>query len=104
MTDGDLRPCPFCGAGNVEMYDRRMSTWWVHCYRCGTEGPIGRDVETAKRMWNNGVHPRNVCWYCGGMLIWDSDADLEEGAGIRTSLHCEDCGAEVEYMKKEEEI
>jgi len=32
-----------------------------------------------------------------------TDGDLEEGTGIRTFLHCEDCGAEVEYMKKEEE-
>lgn len=50
---------------------------------------------------------RDVCWYCGGRLIWDSDFaydDIyEDGKGIVTYLHCADCGAEVEYRKREED-
>lgn len=71
MTDDEveLRPCPFCGAKNVEMYERNMSTWWVHCYKCGTEGPIGRYLGDAAEMWNEAGRSRTTCWMCGGDLI-----------------------------------
>lgn len=45
--------------------------------------------------------PRDVCFHCGGQLIWDNDYDFDdmgyEGSGIVHCLHCKDCGAEVEY-------
>lgn len=45
---------------------------------------------------------RNVCFHCGGQLIWDNDFsyedyDLWDYDGIVHVLHCNDCGAEVEY-------
>ena len=50
---------------------------------------------------------RDVCWYCGGRLIWDSDFNYDEvfgeGEGIATYLHCMDCGAEVQYSKRDDE-
>ena len=50
---------------------------------------------------------RDVCWYCGGRLIWDSDFNYDEvhgeGEGIVTYLHCMDCGAEVVYSKRDDE-
>ena len=50
---------------------------------------------------------RDVCWYCGGRLIWDSDFNYDEvhgeGEGIVTYLHCTECGAEVVYSKRDDE-
>ena len=42
------------------------------------------------------------CFHCcTRSLIWDCDYDFEdfgyEGEGIVQILHCENCGAEVEY-------
>jgi len=37
-----------------------------------------------------------VCWWCGGDLCWDSDAEDDEG-NLETYLHCIKCGAEVTY-------
>ena len=50
---------------------------------------------------------RNICWYCGGELCWQSDFNYDEvygkGEGIVTFLTCMNCGAEVQYSLKEEE-
>ena len=44
---------------------------------------------------------RDICWHCGGHLIWQSDIDYEdlyhEGEGIVTFLICSGCEAEVQY-------
>jgi len=44
---------------------------------------------------------RDVCWYCGGRLIWGNDWNPEdyglEGEGIVSTLTCSGCGAEVQY-------
>ena len=46
------------------------------------------------------------CWYCGGKLIWNSDFNYSdvygEGEGIVTYLHCSNCGAEVEYSRRDD--
>ena len=51
------------------------------------------------RISNNG----DVCWYCGGQLIWQSDFNYDEvhdeRDGIVSFLTCSDCGAEVEYSQ-----
>jgi len=50
---------------------------------------------------------RDVCWICGGKLIWGCDYDPEdygyEGQGIVATLHCSSCGADVTYVYIEEE-
>lgn len=43
------------------------------------------------------------CFHCGQRaVIWDCDYDFSdfgyEGTGIVQVLHCECCGAEIEYM------
>lgn len=51
------------------------------------------------------------CFHCGHRaVIWDCDYDFEDmglyGAGIVHVLHCEACGAEIEYripMDEEDE-
>tara|TARA_R100000995_G_scaffold84504_1_gene63389 strand:- start:1033 stop:1242 length:210 start_codon:yes stop_codon:yes gene_type:complete len=54
------------------------------------------------------THPRrDICWWCGGKLIWQSDFDKEdvygEGKGLVTYLQCSECNASVEYISQEEE-
>ena len=61
----------------------------------------------------NGAWPwrgaRDVCWYCGGKLVWQNDYSYEdvygegEGEGIVTYLICSECGARVTYEHKEGE-
>ena len=50
---------------------------------------------------------RDVCWFCGGQLIWGCDYDLEglgfDRDGIRIQLNCKDCNAFVEYTIFEDE-
>lgn len=50
---------------------------------------------------------RDICWHCGGRLIWGADHDAEDlgydAQGIVTHLHCSKCNAHVEYVKLEEE-
>lgn len=47
------------------------------------------------------------CWYCDGLLIWQSDFNYDEvfgeGEGIVTHLTCSECGAEVQYSLRESE-
>ena len=49
---------------------------------------------------------RDVCWWCGGQLIWQADHDKEDlmdEEGIVTHLQCSSCNASVEYISQEEE-
>lgn len=49
---------------------------------------------------------RDVCWLCGGKLIWSADFDPTDYGygrdGIVTNLSCKDCNAQVTYVKLEE--
>lgn len=53
------------------------------------------------------VTRRDVCWYCGGRLIWGNDWNPEDwgldGEGIVSTLTCSGCGAEVQYVLINEE-
>ena len=50
---------------------------------------------------------RDVCWWCGGKLNWQSDFDKEdvhgEGEGMVTFLTCMSCNAAVQYTTGDEE-
>ena len=50
---------------------------------------------------------RNICWYCGGELCWESDFNydeiFDEGDGIVSYLHCIKCRAEVQYSLRSDE-
>lgn len=50
---------------------------------------------------------RDVCWFCGGKLCWDSDYNYDEiygeGEGIVAMLHCTKCEAEVQYTLRDDE-
>jgi len=48
------------------------------------------------------------CFHCGcRSVIWDSDFSLDEiegeGEGIVHFCHCENCGAEIQYIIRMEE-
>ena len=46
---------------------------------------------------------RDVCWWCGGKLIWQADHDKEDlmdEEGMVTHLHCSFCNASVEYISQ----
>tara|TARA_B100001113_G_C21065971_1_gene603411 strand:- start:1131 stop:1367 length:237 start_codon:yes stop_codon:yes gene_type:complete len=48
----------------------------------------------------------DICWWCGGQLIWQADHDKEDlmgEKGIVTHLQCLSCNALVEYISQEEE-
>ena len=53
------------------------------------------------------MRPRNVCWWCGGKLVWQADHTVEDwnadysmyGETLLTQLECCDCKALVEYKK-----
>jgi Lar family restriction alleviation protein len=38
----DLKPCPFCGALEVEVTNTHTPSYSVECYACGAQGPDGR--------------------------------------------------------------
>lgn len=50
---------------------------------------------------------RDICWYCGGKLIWQSDFNYDEvhheGEGVVSFLTCSHCGAEVQYSLRTDE-
>ncbi len=45
------------------------------------------------------------CHFCGGPMVWDSDANYsevyEEAEGIVSFLHCMACGATATWAKRE---
>ena len=50
---------------------------------------------------------RDVCWLCGGRLVWDGDFDAQDygygSNGVVAHLHCSACNAQVTYVKLEED-
>ena len=55
----------------------------------------------------NMTYARDICWLCGGKLIWGADFDPEElgydATGICALLTCSKCNAEVWYTCLDEE-
>lgn len=82
-----LKPCPFCGSGNVRYKEAEHA---VVCARCKARGSIAPDEEMAIRMWDERA----------GELKPDSWEKLEEDAkkhvcsyfGIdQDTASCKDC-------------
>jgi len=55
----ELKPCPFCGSGDVSVYRTLYSGGYgghdsVKCYNCGVFGPISHvGKDDAIKTWNN---------------------------------------------------
>lgn len=59
MSEPQAKPCPFCGAGNIQVREGSTFRWVVaECGNCGAIGPEARrfapaeDRERALVMWN----------------------------------------------------
>lgn len=82
----ELKPCPFCGSGNVRYKEAEHT---VVCARCKARGSIAPDEEMAIRMWDERA----------GELKPDSWEKLEEDAkkstcelvGMGVQESCFDC-------------
>lgn len=72
----ELKPCPFCGSGNVHYKEAEHA---VVCARCKARGSIAPDEETAIRMWDERA----------GELKPDSWEKLEEDVNLGCRDYCE---------------
>lgn len=79
----ELKPCPFCGSGNVRYKEAEHA---VVCARCKARGSIAPDEEMAIRMWDERA----------GELKPDSWEKLEEDVE-----QFEDGGTACEYFGSE---
>ena len=76
------------------------------------ECPIGEECDAEceecvdeKIEWDLAEESKGLfeCFNCGKkMAVWDGDFDEEDGDGVKRMLHCENCGAEIEYHIREE--
>jgi Lar family restriction alleviation protein len=51
----ELKPCPFCGSDNIEIYPTgygRPPKWAVMCDNCQAEGPVDLGESGAVEQWN----------------------------------------------------
>ena len=53
----ELRPCPFCGSSDLEIFDEVLTgetepVYWVGCNACGGDGGMTADIASAIRLWN----------------------------------------------------
>ena len=72
----ELKPCPFCGSGNVRYKEAEHA---VVCARCTARGSIAPDEEMAIRMWDERA----------GELKPDSWEKLEEDVNLGCRDYCE---------------
>lgn len=72
----ELKPCPFCGSGNVRYKEAEHA---VVCARCKARGSIAPDEEMAIRMWDERA----------GELKPDSWEKLEEDVNLGCRDYCE---------------
>ena len=86
----------------MERNDFGMREWLVHAQEEAMDLAI-----YLQRLIDDYSYPkRDICWWCGGKLIWQADHDKEDlmgEEGIVTHLHCSSCNASVEYISQEEE-
>lgn len=72
----ELKPCPFCGSGNVRYKEAEHA---VVCARCKARGSIAPDEEMSIRMWDERA----------GELKPDSWEKLEEDVNLGCRDYCE---------------
>lgn len=81
----ELKPCPFCGSGNVRYKEAEHA---VVCAHCKARGSIAPDEEMAIRMWDERA----------GELKPDSWEKLEDDANLGCRDYCEKhCLEECDY-------
>ena len=76
MSEIKLKPCPFCGSGNVRYKEAEHA---VVCALCKARGSIAPDEKMAIRMWDERA----------GELKPDSWEKLEEDVNLGCRDYCE---------------
>lgn len=72
----ELKPCPFCGSGNVRYKEAEHA---VVCARCKARGSIAPDEEMAIRMWDE--RAGEVCEKCRDEIDYDQVRRRKAKAG-----------------------
>jgi len=55
MTHEKIRPCPFCNYDEgwvQDRYEDNKPTFYVQCKVCGSRGPVGKNHDMARDLWN----------------------------------------------------
>lgn len=45
----DLKPCPFCGQTNIEVYRGFRGIWFFHCHSCEAVCSFNLDPQTREQ-------------------------------------------------------
>ncbi len=54
----DLKPCPFCGSGNLDLSNLvDEDDWFVSCCQCGTQQIANHTKQEAINRWNSRAEP-----------------------------------------------
>lgn len=55
MESPELKPCPFCGSKEVEVYRPEAAAWSavITCNACMAWGPEAKENEDAAERWNS---------------------------------------------------
>ena len=54
----ELKPCPFCGPGDLAIAHRVLSSiWFIFCRPCDAQGPAAGTEEIARELWNQRKEP-----------------------------------------------
>ena len=67
----DLKPCPFCGSEELDIWQNDCGNHFVVCIGCGASGRDERKVEKAVEVWNRRYEDaicfcRDCHWYDDG--------------------------------------
>lgn len=58
---GIVLPCPFCGASGDDVnldYNRDISQFWIHCWKCRADGPLTNyNANDTEALWNTRPAP-----------------------------------------------
>lgn len=52
MLNIELKPCPFCRSGNVEVRFDEMKGFYVLCSECGVQVGYAQDILDISEIWN----------------------------------------------------
>ena len=102
MSDGELKPCPFCnGTAAIDSTGGKLPVWfWVKCLHCGTQSGIYKTETEAIANWNRRGSERGVNLHSGYPTLFRCSVCGEESDDTTTFDHrrinfCPHCGAEI---------
>ena len=57
----ELKPCPFCGSDELDIWQNDAGNYFVVCIGCGANGRDERKEEKAVEVWNRRTFTCPVC-------------------------------------------